>query len=195
MVAGQPSVPSVRGGGRSRLPPTDRDPSLSSADELNRALDSIIHEAPFLQARQWRARAERRKYEGDAADAIISFQIAAEVLLYALWGLLLLEEGVATEEVAKRRYGQPFTSLLDRELSVRLGGSWDLTSTRAPVGRYWSALYKLRNRIVHGGYQPHDGDAERAEKAYVDLDHFIDQRLKAKAKKYPEALRVKETEP
>ena len=51
------------------------------------------------------------------------------------------------------------------------------------MGRYWAQLYKLRNRIVHAGYQPHDGDAEQAERAYLDLDDFLDQRLRAKAKK------------
>jgi hypothetical protein len=165
------------------------------ADELNRALDYIINRAPFVRARQWRARAERRKYEGDAADSIVSFQIAAEALLYELWALLLLEEGVTTHAVAKRRSEQPFTTLLNRELAIRLGGSWDLTSSRSPVGRYWAHLYRPRNQIVHAGYQPHDGDAEQAERAYLDLDHFLDQRLKAKAKKYPEALRAKAGQP
>jgi hypothetical protein len=164
-------------------------------DELNRALDAIINQAPFVRARQWRARAERRKYEDDAADAILSFQIAAEVLLYELWGLLLLEEGMAPEEMARRRSEQHFTTLLNRELAVRLGGSWDLTSSRAAVGRYWNHLYKLRSRIVHAGYQPNDGDAEQAERAYLDLDQFIDQRLQARARKYPEALRAKASLP
>ena len=166
-------------------------PVTRHMDELNLALDSIINDAPFIRAGQWRARAERRKYEGDAADAIISFQIAAEVLMYELWGLLLVEEGVPTQEVARKRSEQPFTTLLNRELAVRLGGSWDVTSSRAPVGRYWADLYKLRNRIVHGGYQPHDGDAEQADRAYLDLDGFIDGRLQAKSKRYPNTLKAK----
>ncbi len=92
-------------------------PIAQHADELNRALDSIIHEAPFVRARQWRARAERRKYEGDAADSIISFQIAAEALLYEVWGLLLLEEGVATEEVVEETLRAARSrALLNREL-------------------------------------------------------------------------------
>jgi tetratricopeptide (TPR) repeat protein len=166
-------------------------PVAQHLDELNQALDLIINEAPFVRTRQWRARAERRKYEGDAADSIISYQVATETMLYELWGLLLLEEGVTTQEVAKRRSEQPFKTLLNHQLAERLGGSWDLTSDRTPIGRYWSDLYKLRNRIVHGGYQPHDRDAEQAENAYVDVDQFIDDRLQAKEKKYPAALRAK----
>ncbi len=166
--------------------------SMASAiEELNKAIDLVMQEAPFVRPRQWRARADRRKYEGDAADSIVSFQIAAETLLYELWGLLLVEEGVPEKEVAGRRAEQHFTTLLNRELALRLGGSWDLTSLRSPVGRYWTDLYSLRNRIVHGGYQPHDGDAEKAELAFLDLDEFIDQRLQARAKKYPNVLEAK----
>jgi hypothetical protein len=106
-----------------------------------------------------------------------------------------MEEGVPTQEVSNKRSEQPFTTLLNRELAVRLGGSLDLTSRRAPVGRYWADLYKLRNRIVHGGYQPHDGDAEQAERAYRDLDGFIDERLKTKPKRYPQTLKAKMRKP
>jgi hypothetical protein len=109
-------------------------PVAQHVDELNQALSSVIDQVPFVRARQWRARAERRRYEGDAADSIVSFQIAAEILLYELWGLLLLEESVAATEVTRRRSGLPFASLLNRELPIRLGGSWDLSRGRAPVG-------------------------------------------------------------
>ncbi len=84
-------------------------PVAQHVEELNEALDLIVNEAPFIRARQWRARAERRKYEGDAADSILSFQVAAETMLYELWGLLLLEEGIAPEDVDQRRDEQPFS--------------------------------------------------------------------------------------
>ena len=73
----------------------------------------------------------------------------------------------------------PYKSMLIRELADRLGGSWDLTRTESPIGQYWSDLYELRNRIIHAGYEPHDGDAERAERAYVAFDQFIEERLHA----------------
>jgi tetratricopeptide (TPR) repeat protein len=166
-------------------------PVAQHVEELNQALELILSAAPFIRARQWRARAERRKYEGDAADSIISFQVAAETMLYELWGLLLLEEGTAPQEVDKRREEQPFKALLTSQLAPRLGGSWDLTLERQPVGRYWVDLYKLRNRIVHGGYRPHDEDAEKAERAYLNLERYVDERLRAKGKQYPATLSAK----
>ena len=167
-------------------------PVTEHLGKINAALEAILAGEPLIRARQWRARAERRKYEGDNADAIVSFQIAAETLAYELWALLLADEGKTTAEVAALRESElTFTSLLNRELAQRLGGSWDLTRRRGAVGRYWHDLYKLRNRVVHAGYLPHDGDAEQAELAFSDFDSFVEQRLTAKAKKYPVALRAK----
>jgi hypothetical protein len=45
-------------------------PAGQHVDELNRALESITIEVPFVRARHWRARAERRRYEGDSANSV-----------------------------------------------------------------------------------------------------------------------------
>lgn len=167
-------------------------PVAEHTDALNRAVALILGAEPFIRARQWRMRAERRKYEGEAADAIISFQTAAETLAYELWALLLVDEGLSEAEIASRREaGVPFKSLLGRELAQRLGGQWDLSSDRSAVGRYWARLYLMRNRIVHAGHLPHDGDAEEAEAAFVEFDRFLDSQLRSKAKKFPRATRAK----
>lgn len=166
--------------------------AAAHADVLNRAVALILSAEPFVRARQWHMRAERRKYEGDAADAIISFQTAAETLTYDLWALLLADEGVAEKEIQTRREaGLAFKSLLSRELGPRLGGSWDLSSERFPVGRYWNRLYLLRNRIVHAGYLPHDGDAEEAKAAFVAFNGFLDSQLRSRARRFPKAAGAK----
>jgi hypothetical protein len=160
--------------------------------ELNRATDAIRLGDPFVRARQWRARAERRKYEGDAADSIVSFQIAVENLAYQLWGMLLVDEGLTSKQIeVTREADTPYKSVLTRELAGRLGGSWDLTKTTTPVGRYWRDLYGLRNRIIHAAYLPHDGDAGLAEVAFADFDKFIDDRLRATRNKYPRSFLAK----
>ncbi len=167
-------------------------PVAEHTDALNRAVALVLGVEPFIRARQWRMRAQRRKYEGDAADAIISFQTAAETLAYELWALLLADEGLSDAEIESRREaGVPFKSLLSRELASRLGGQWDLSSERFAVGRYWARLYLLRNRIVHAGHLPHDGDAEEAEAAFVEFDRFLDCQLRSKAKQFPRAARSK----
>jgi len=156
-------------------------------------IDAILHQKPFVNTFQWQARAERRKYEGDSADAIVSFQVAAETLLYELWALLLRDQGIAEAEIDNRRAQLPFASLVKRELAQYLGGSWDLTDTARPVGHYWTNLYLLRNKITHGGYLPHDGDAEAAERAFFGLHEFLDNRLNAVSSSYPGASAAKLT--
>jgi hypothetical protein len=173
----------------------DRVPLSVAAIEARLAVttDAILHQKPFVNTFQWQARAERRKYEGDSADAIVSFQVAAETLLYELWALLLHDEGIAEAEIDSRRAQLPFASLIKRELAQFLGGSWDVTDTARPVGHYWTNLYLLRNRITHGGYQPHDGDAEAAERAFFGLHEFLDDRLNAVSSSYPGAAAAKLT--
>jgi hypothetical protein len=161
-------------------------------DALNAAMGRLLSSEPFIRTGQWRMRAERRKYEGDAADSVISFQTAAETLAYELWTLLLADEGLTEQEVKTRQVaGIHFKSLLIRELGPRLGGAWDLSSQRSPVGQYWNRLYVLRNRIVHSGYLAHDSDAANAEAAFAAFDTFLDGQLRSKAKQFPIAARAK----
>lgn len=172
--------------------PLGSQPIADHLDGLNRAVTSILVGEPFIRTDQWRARASRRRYEGDAADAVISFQTAAETLLYELWALILTDEGLTDSQVQSRRdAGMPFKSLLSSELPRRIGGSWDLTLDTAPVGRYWHRLYLVRNRIVHAGYLPHDGDAEVAEAAFVELDHFLDHQIRSRKQRFPVTARAK----
>ena len=158
------------------------------AESLNRAMETMLRGNPFVRSWQWKARAERRRYEGDNADAVVSFQIAAEVLLFEVWAPLLIDEGRSTSEVLDLRRDTSFASLVKSELGQRLGGSWDMTRLRTPVGRYWNDLYQLRIQVVHSGYLPHDGDAERAEGAYEGLEKFLDERLGTKTRRYPSAV-------
>jgi len=161
-------------------------------ERLNSALSALLAGEPFIQTRQWKARAERRRYEGDSADSVISFQIAAETLLYATWRMLMVDEGLTADEIATETARDlPFKSLLVRELHGKLGGTWDVTRPSSPVGAYWANLYERRNQILHAGYQPHDGDSEEAEKAFLELEKFVEERLWHNHKEFPRTLLVK----
>jgi hypothetical protein len=158
------------------------------AESLNRALETMLRGNPFVRSWQWKARAERRRHEGDNADAVVSFQIAAEVLLFEVWALLLIDDGRSSTKIQDLRRAMSFAALVKTELGQRLGGSWDTTRSGTPVGRYWNDLYELRIQVVHSGYLPHDGNAERAERAFEGLEKFLDERLTTKARRYPSAL-------
>jgi hypothetical protein len=107
------------------------------------------------------------------------------VFLFEVWALLLADEGLPVQQIADRRHDTHFATLVKTELSQRLGGSWDTTRPKTPVGHYWREVYELRGRVVHAGYLPNDGDSERAERAFHGLEAFVDERLQKNSKRYP----------
>jgi len=167
-------------------------PPVVHLEGLNTAMAAITNREPFIPSAQWAARARRRRYEGDAADAIVSFQIGVETLLYETWLMLLIDEGCDSVDISARLAEElPFKSLLVRTLHEKLGGNWDVTRLNSSVGTYWDKLYLLRNRMLHTGYQPHDGDADQAEAAFVGLVTFLEERLWANHKRFPRTLLAK----
>lgn len=159
-------------------------------EQLQYAMDSVINGAPYVTTALWRSRAKRAlQYDGDAADAIISFQIAAESLLFDTYRMLLVDERLSeaalADELAK---DLPFKSLLVKVLPSRVGGQWDITKQGSVVAQYWEKVYLVRNAIVHAGFQPHLGQAEDAEAAYRGLREHLESRLWAKHRAYPRTV-------
>ena len=162
-------------------------------ERLSGAINTLLSGQPFTTSKQWAARARRREHEGDAAASVISFQVAAEMLLYDLLGMLMVDEGSTAQEIQQRRRLLGLKALLTQDLSRRLGGSWDLRNRDKEVGRYWQDLYLIRNQIAHVGYAAHDGDSERAKLAFASISEFIDERLWANRNRYPRSVLVKIT--
>jgi hypothetical protein len=59
------------------------------------------------------------------------------------------------------------------------------------VGEYWERLYKVRNTVVHAGYEPHGLEAEAAQDAYRGLRDHLEERLRAKRTTYPRTVLVR----
>jgi len=92
--------------------------------ELNNGLHAIITNKPYLTTMIWRSRAQRSlRQTGDAADAVISSQVAAESLLFDTYRMLLVDEGHSSVEIASQLEGEiPFKSLVTKRLPPKLGG-------------------------------------------------------------------------
>lgn len=159
-------------------------------EELNEALRALVTSKPYITTMIWRSRAQRSlRQTGDAADAIISFQIAAESLLFDTYRMLLVDEGYSSSEIATRLEGEvPFKSLISKILPAKLGGQWDITREGTAVGEYWEKLYSVRNSIVHRGFHANGDHAGDAQTAYWGLRDHIEARLWAKHKSYPRTL-------
>jgi hypothetical protein len=175
------------GGSHTGLLTTDKP---FSEQQLNMGMQAIITNKPYLRTAIWRARAQRAvRQTGDAADAVISFQIAAESMLFDTYRMLLVDEGRSSTEISTALSGDiPFKSLLTRKLPEKLGGSWDVTRKESPIGEYWANLYLARNSIIHTGMQAHGGHAEVAQTAYWALRDYVEARLWAKRNTYPRTL-------
>jgi hypothetical protein len=162
-------------------------------DELNAGLNAVITQQPYLTTSLWRSRAQRAlRQDGDAADAIISFQIAAESLLFNTYRMILVDERMSSGEIENSlNVDLPFKWLLVKTMPSKLGGQWDVTQVGTAVGDYWEKLYLVRNSVVHAGLEPHGGEAEEAENGYRRLRDHLEERLLAKSTLYPRAVLVR----
>lgn len=159
-------------------------------EELNGGIHAVLTDQPYLTTILWRTRAQRAlRQTGDAADAIISFQIAAESLLFDTYRMLLIDEGLSAVELQSELDREaPFKSLVVTMLPAKLGGQWDITRERTAIGEFWRDLYLVRNSIIHRGFHPHGGHAEAAQTAYWKLRDHVEERLVARCSRYPRAV-------
>jgi hypothetical protein len=169
------------------LPPTG---GPITEDQLNAGLNAVTTQQPYLMTVLWRSRAQRAlRQTGDPTDAIISFQIAAESLLFDTYRMLLIDEGYSSSELqAALEKEIPFKLLLVKVMPAKLGGQWDVTRTDTAIGEYWEKLYVMRNSVVHTGVEPHGEHASEAQQGYWSLRDHIEERLLAKASVYPRTV-------
>jgi hypothetical protein len=159
-------------------------------EQLNAGLNAVITQKPYLTTVLWRSRAQRALNQtGDPADAIISFQIAAESFLFDTYRMLLIDERLSSFELqAELESERPFRSLLTRTMPSKLGGQWDVSSPNTAVGGYWEKLYRVRNSVVHAGLDPHGGHAQAAQQGYRQLRDHVEERLLSKSTNYPRTV-------
>lgn len=127
----------------------------------------------------WRERwiEARRAHEvlGEEAQAVILANTSCEVMLDAILALLMWEEGVAVEDAVPLFEEGKVLRRLKQELQPRLKGQWS-TETGA-VGEWFRSAYRLRHRVVHGGYLPTPAEAARALEAGLGLQRFVMDRI------------------
>jgi len=164
----------------------------SEAAALQWGQAQILAGNPFVQSMLLAVRAYRSgRSRGDYRDEVLSLQTAMESRLYATWQMLLVDQGLTRDQLAQKLSSdRPFRSVLLSILPklLGLGGSWDSTDLKAPLGAYWQSVYLLRNRIVHAAYEPSSTEADKARSSYDGLRHFIRERLWARRREYPRSV-------
>lgn len=168
-------------------------PPISVADELS---DDQIDELEFRsgiyragsRAHTFRdALIEARtafELRGDTSSAVVWAHLAVESFMDLVLGLLLWEEGWRPRDAA-----EPFArALRDRARHFyhnRLGGNWDLKHGPLAVWSGPGALAHLRGRVVHAGYNPTRGDAQRSVDAIMGVQRFLGGRVRSVRTAYP----------
>jgi hypothetical protein len=167
-------------------------PFKSIQRQFEDVLKDLSGGRPFMLANLWHGRALRAlRIRGDMADAVVNLQTAVESMMYDLLRALMVDEGASSTEIDTAVAAElQFKSLVGRQLAPRLGGNWDPNS-HAAFGSYWSKLYQLRNRVVHGGYSPSGAEANGALDAFFAVREFVSERLWDRSRTYPRALLAK----
>ena len=137
----------------------------------------------------WRERwiEARRAHEvlGEEGQAVILANTSCEVMLNAVLGLLIWEDGASVADAAGLFVEGKLLSKLSQGLAPRLRGNW--STDRGAVGAWYRDTYRLRHRVVHGGYSPSVREGERALEAAHNLQTFVFDRIADRRTSYPRA--------
>lgn len=137
----------------------------------------FVYQEHFADARR------ALRLEGAYGQAVVLAVTAAEVLVD--WVLaLLVWEGKEDIDLGKVFKEGDTLRRLTVELPNRLGGKWS-TGTPGRVADWYQHAYRLRHRIVHGGFRPLRGEANAALDATGALERHIMDRVAAKRSSYP----------
>ncbi|MGH3632154.1 MAG: hypothetical protein ACRDRL_32530, partial [Sciscionella sp.] len=135
----------------------------------------------------WRERwiEARRAHEllGEEGQAVILANTSCEVMLDAILALLMWEESVAVEDAAFAFEEGKMLRRITQQLSPRLRGNW--STEGGAVGSWYRSAYRLRHRVVHGGYSPTVSEATDALEAAVGLQRFVMDRIAERRTTYP----------
>ncbi|TQK69911.1 hypothetical protein FBY23_1677 [Nocardioides sp. SLBN-35] len=142
---------------------------------LPRLLRSEPHNHPLDQVRRLKLRAHRLFDGGEHDVAVVVLQSSAERLVHALHFLIRVDQD-CDRQSAEEMVDKPFKTALAR-LGEELGGNWQ-TKSNGPVKTYWSDLYELRGRLIHGGHSAERDAVIDAFAAYDGLwRHALKQAL------------------
>lgn len=145
--------------------------------ELNHTAERIDIGAVFMThvdfAREARLAFNR---DGDHRRAVLFAATSAELLLDELLSHLLWEEAMRPEDAAPLFDGRGLLSRVRADYHGRLGGNWSLTRD-GPVGTWRRNVAAVRHRIIHAGYEPDRGTADRTMLAADQLREYVVERL------------------
>lgn len=167
------------------LPDPVRSASLSENDlsEMER-WGGLHRQFNPLTLRRERWIEARRCHEvlGEEGQAVVLANTSCETLLDVTLALLLWEEGVGPKKAAEHFSNPKIMSKIKQGLEPRLGGNW--STKKGAIGDWFERTYRLRHKVVHGGYCPTVKEASLAIAAAQEFQQVIFDRIAAKRTRY-----------
>jgi hypothetical protein len=167
----------------------DDDLDQEQLDVLSAAMRHQASDGPFASHLDFVREAEVALVRDGAHRAAVLFTATAcEVLLDDLLAHMLWQERVRPEDAAAVFDGW-LTARVKTQYHPRLGGNWSLDRP-GPVAAWSTDVAALRNRVVHGGYEPSLAEARSAADAAQDLNTYACDLVAAKTGDYPRTALV-----
>jgi hypothetical protein len=168
--------------------PVSIDVELAIAITVRDSEPGLQH--PFTVYREWLERAKHAHlHEGDYEGAVLFLQTATEAFLRGVFRMTLVDANLGSADIESEvARNESFKALIETGLPFRLGGRWDLSLSSTPVGVYWTDLYELRNRIVHGAIYVTAPDVRQAFAAYGGLRDEVNRLLLARSNRFQRTL-------
>ncbi len=126
---------------------------------------------------------------GDYAVAMILLQTASEILIDTVLTTLYWETGEDAAGAAEKFVEGGATRRLRHSFQHLLGGYWG-TDRSGPVADWFVLVVKVRNRVVHAGYQPTDEETSGATDAVLKLQNYMFNRVAAKNKRFARSAMI-----
>ncbi|MFC9267709.1 hypothetical protein ACFTXJ_08075 [Streptomyces zhihengii] len=127
--------------------------------------------------------------EGRYGAAVTLSNTATEVFLDALLALLYWESAKKPDEVAEYFAEGRLARRVKVRFSELLGGKWVLDG-EGHVAEWFHNCYRLRHRVVHGGYSPTRLEAIEALDSAFSLSRYCSDRLAENRKKFPRSALI-----
>jgi hypothetical protein len=157
-------------------------------DALSSDLGYSPSEHPFQRVLELQRRAETYRWSGDYEASVLFAASAAELSLRSCLRMIRIDLGGQSLDLEVLKNLKLEQVLY--ELQVELGGQpsdWKRDG-EGPISKFWSVLYRHRNRISHAGATSSDREAEASAVSLLHLNGFLINRLKAKPKRFPRSL-------
>lgn len=163
----------------------------TNSERLSTAIAQQSDEGPLVAVMDFIRESEiALERDGAYRSAVLFTATACEVLFDELLAHMTWEDGKRPEEAAKLFDGRSTTSARVKTLyHERLGGSWKLDAD-GPIGDWFTQVAGLRNRAIHGGYEPTLEEARKAVQATSALTEHLGNLVARRAKKYPRTALV-----